>query len=169
MNDTHLLFYVFERYSIFKVTRMSSVIPKETRGPWALMLTWWTAVKGIFLTILQSFSFILIFLFFYNFWLPWQPIKFGHLDRIHIFGRGLLNEHFYQTFDKMSDVRYKNSLLSSLETVSTLAMAIQNTIFVETDIMNVSFMYQLHCPYGFGGYNFYLFFIISFWFPRQPI
>ena len=26
--------------------------------------------------------------------LPWQPIKFSDLDKIHMVGRGLLKEHF---------------------------------------------------------------------------
>ena len=28
-----------------------------------------------------------------SFWFPWQSIKFSGLDKIHIFGRGLLKEH----------------------------------------------------------------------------
>ena len=28
------------------------------------------------------------------FLLQWQPIKFSSLDKIHVFGRGLLKEHF---------------------------------------------------------------------------
>ena len=39
------------------------------------------------------------------FLLPWQPIKFSGLDKYHIFGRGLLKEHFCKTFDKISAVR----------------------------------------------------------------
>ena len=39
--------------------------------------------------------------------LPWQPIKFSGLDKIHIFGRGLLKEHFCKTFVKISAVRQK--------------------------------------------------------------
>ena len=29
-----------------------------------------------------------------SFGLPWQPIRFSSLDKIHMFGRGLLKEHF---------------------------------------------------------------------------
>ena len=54
-------------------------------------------------TFLQSFSFVphmalrrwFLYVFFANikFRLPWQPIKFSGLDKIHMVGRGLLNEH----------------------------------------------------------------------------
>ena len=37
--------------------------------------------------------------------LPWQPTEFSGLDKIHIFGRGLLKEHFCKTFVKISAVR----------------------------------------------------------------
>ena len=59
------------------------------------------------MNILQSFSFIpliaseKIFEYFFAnlaFWLPWQPIKFSSLDKIHTVGRGLLKEHFCKTF-----------------------------------------------------------------------
>ena len=38
---------------------------------------------------------IFVQFFFANlkFWLPWQPIKFSGFDKIHMVGRGLLNEH----------------------------------------------------------------------------
>ena len=42
------------------------------------------------------------------FLLPWQPIEFSSLDKIHISGtcgRGLLKEHFCKTFVKISAVR----------------------------------------------------------------
>ena len=39
-----------------------------------------------------------------SFQLPWQPIKLNGLDRIHLFGRGLLKEHFCKTFVKISVV-----------------------------------------------------------------
>ena len=53
---------------------------------------------------MQSFSFIpltaseeKIFLYFFEnlpFMLPWQPIKFSDLDKIHMNRRGLLKKHF---------------------------------------------------------------------------
>ena len=53
---------------------------------------------------MQSFSFIrlmvfekILNLFFFEnlaFWLPWQPIKISDFDKIHMVGRGLLQEHF---------------------------------------------------------------------------
>ena len=43
---------------------------------------------------------VFFFLFFFSnlaFPLPWQPIKFSGLDKIHMVGRGLLKEHFCKT------------------------------------------------------------------------
>ena len=37
--------------------------------------------------------------------LPWQPIKFSGLDKIHMVDRGLLKEHFCKTFVKISAVK----------------------------------------------------------------
>ena len=55
-------------------------------------------------TCMQSFSFIplttseekILDYFFENlpFMLPWQPIKFRDLDKIHMVGRELLKKHF---------------------------------------------------------------------------
>ena len=66
-------------------------------------------------TFLQSFSFIplmaseeMIFLYFFTnlaFQLPWQPIKFSSLDKIHMFRRGLFKEHFCKTFVKISAMK----------------------------------------------------------------
>ena len=49
----------------------------------------------------------MIFYFFSSlaFRLPWQPIKFSGLDKNAVFGRGLLKEHFYKTFVKISAMR----------------------------------------------------------------
>ena len=45
--------------------------------------------------------------FFANlaFLLPWQPIRFSSLDKIHMLHRGLLKEHFYKTFVSISVMR----------------------------------------------------------------
>ena len=61
-------------------------------------------------TFLQSFNFIPLMasekksfnIFFENlaFQLPWQPIKISDLDKIHMAGRGLLQEHFCKTLSK---------------------------------------------------------------------
>ena len=61
-------------------------------------------VEAIVETILQSFSFIpqtaseeLIFEYFFEnspFMLPWQPIKFSDLDKIHMNCKRLLKDHF---------------------------------------------------------------------------
>ena len=47
--------------------------------------------------------------FFENlaFRLAWQPIKISDFDKIHMVGRGLLQEHFYKTFVKISAVTQK--------------------------------------------------------------
>ena len=47
----------------------------------------------------------LIFLANLSFRLPWQSIKFRALDKIHMFGRGLLKEHLCKTFVKISAMR----------------------------------------------------------------
>ena len=39
------------------------------------------------------------------FQLPWRPIKFSGLDKIHMLGRGLLKEHFIKIFVKTAAVR----------------------------------------------------------------
>ena len=41
----------------------------------------------------------------YPFGLPWQPIKFSGLDKIHMFGSGLLKEHLCKFFVKISAMR----------------------------------------------------------------
>ena len=40
-----------------------------------------------------------------DFWLPWQPIKFSGLDKIHMVGRGLHKELLCKTFVKIYAVR----------------------------------------------------------------
>ena len=65
-------------------------------------------------TFQQSFNFIplmaseeMIFEYLFAnlaFRLPWQPIKFSDLNKVHMFGRGLLKEHFCKTFVKISTV-----------------------------------------------------------------
>ena len=47
----------------------------------------------------------LTFFSYLAFLLPWQPIKFSCLDKIHIFGKGLFKKHFSKTFVKISAVR----------------------------------------------------------------
>ena len=74
-------------------------------------------------TFMQSFSLIPlmaseeIFLFFFvenlAFRLPLQPIKISDLDKIHMVGRGLLQEHFCKTFFKISAVTQKYRPIST--------------------------------------------------------
>ena len=49
------------------------------------------------------------YFFFENlaFQLGWQPIKISDFDKIHMVGRGLLQEHFCKTFVKISAVTQK--------------------------------------------------------------
>ena len=53
------------------------------------------------------------FLIFFSknlaFRLPWQPIKFSDLDKIHMVGKGLLQKHFCKTFFKTSPVTEINA------------------------------------------------------------
>ena len=58
---------------------------------------------------------VFIFSFFFwlpRFWLPWQPIQFNCLNKIQMFGKGLIKEYFSETFDKISAMRSKEDLLS---------------------------------------------------------
>ena len=50
-----------------------------------------------------------IFFFFEKlaFRLPWQPIKISDFDKIHMVGRGLLQEHFCKTYVKIAAVTQK--------------------------------------------------------------
>ena len=61
---------------------------------------------------MQSFSFIPLMtsekkIFEYCFQLAWQPIKISDFDKIHMVGRGVLQEHFCKTFVKISAVTQK--------------------------------------------------------------
>ena len=49
------------------------------------------------------------YFFFENlaFQLAWQPSKISDFDKIHMIGRGLLQEHFCKTFVKISEVTQK--------------------------------------------------------------
>ena len=123
------------------------------------------------LTFLQNFSFIprdeMIFEYLFanlSFRLPWQQSKFRGLDKIHIFCRGLFKEHLCKTFVKICNeiaikAYFHISHYKSMETLSchsiesTLAIAIK-TIFIETNVMNISAKFQVHSPYGFSGKDF---------------
>ena len=65
--------------------------------------------------------------------LPWPPINISDLDKIHMFGRGLLKKHFNKTFVK----------------ISAVTQTIQNIVYVEANVMNICAKFQLHPPYGF--------------------
>ena len=55
--------------------------------------------------LMASEEMILQFHLHLAFLLPWQPIKFGGLDKNNMFGRGLFKEHFCKTLVKISAVR----------------------------------------------------------------
>ena len=85
---------------------------------------------------MQSFSFIpltaseeKIFEYFFenlHFMLPWQPIKFSHLDKIHMNRRGLLKKHFckkikikkYNCSDTVKIANIHSSHYKSMEIIS---------------------------------------------------
>ena len=78
---------------------------------------------------MQSFSFIPLMasekkyflnIFFENlaFRLPRQPIEISDFDKIHMVGRGLLQEHFCKTFVKISAVIQKYMLISTFPIIS---------------------------------------------------
>ena len=80
-------------------------------------------------TFMQSFSFIPlmaseknIFEYFFltnlAFQLSWQPIKFSDLDKIRMFGRGLLQKRFCKTFFNISAVTRKKMPIFTFPIVS---------------------------------------------------
>ena len=50
-------------------------------------------------------DFLIFFFVNLSFRLPWQPIKFRGLDKIHMLGRGLLKNHLCKTFVKISAMK----------------------------------------------------------------
>ena len=58
--------------------------------------------------------------FFENlpFMLPWQPIKFSYLDKIHMNRRGLLKKHFYKKKKKNLNMRQQKLPISTFPIVS---------------------------------------------------
>ena len=58
-------------------------------------------------TFLQSLSFIPFMASeeIFEYFLPWQPIKFRDLDTIRMVGRGSFKEHFCKTSVKISAIR----------------------------------------------------------------
>ena len=93
--------------------------------------------------------------------LPLQPIKISDFDKIDMAGRGLLQIHVCKNFVKniCSNTEINSNLhfshFKSMKTLSchsnetTWATTIKNKIYVETDVMNMYAMFQLHPPYGF--------------------
>ena len=62
-----------------------------------------------------------IFYFFFanlGFRLPWQPIKFSGLNKIHTVGRELLKKNFCKTFVKISAVRQPQMPISTFSITS---------------------------------------------------
>ena len=79
-------------------------------------------------TGMQSFSFIplmtseeMIFEYFFenlHFMLPWQPIKFSDLDKIHMNRRELLKKHFCKKKNLKSAVRQQKLPISTFPIIS---------------------------------------------------
>ena len=102
--------------------------------------------------------------------------KISDLDKIHMTGRGLLQEHYCKTFcqnicsNTEINANFHFSHCKSMETLSchsneiTWATIIKNIIYVETNLMNTYAKFQLHPPYGFWEENF-----LPFMLPWQPI
>ena len=155
--------------------------------------TWATAIKNInfieayVMNISAKFQlhapygfwFFNIFCTNLSFRLPWQPIKFSGLDKIHMFGRRLLKDHFWKNFCQniCSEIEikayfhfshYKSTKIRSCHSdESTWATAIKKHNFVEANVMNISTKFQLYPPYGFWGEDFLIFFVFRL--PWQPI
>ena len=94
--------------------------------------------------------------FFKNlaFRLPWQPIKFSDLDKIHMVGRGLLQKHLRKNICSNTEINanFHFSHCKSMETLSchsnesTWATTIKNIIYVEANVTIMYEKFQLHPP-----------------------
>ena len=101
---------LFAEAIVRTILQSFSFIPQTASGELTFKVLQQQQQKIIFLqrllleTILQSFSFIpqtaseeLTFEYFFknlHFMLPWQPVRFSDLDKIHVNRRGLLEKHF---------------------------------------------------------------------------
>ena len=77
------------------------------------MLVQITTTKKIFEYFFANLAFLL----------PWQPIKFSGLDKIHMVGRGLLKEQFCKTF-----VRISMATISCHSNQSSYPIGTKNTL-----------------------------------------
>ena len=104
-------YFHFSRYK-----SMETLSCRSNESTWATATKNTVFVEANVMNFLQSFSFIPLYCFWgddffkhlfanLSFRLPWQPIKFSGLDKIHLFGRGLLKEQFCKTFVKISAIR----------------------------------------------------------------
>ena len=74
------------------------------------------------------------FFFFANlaFWLTWQPIKSSSQDKIHMVSRGLLKEHVFKTFVKISGSEIAinaNFLFSHCKSMATVSCHSKNSSY----------------------------------------
>ena len=141
---------------------------RNTRGPWATMLTWVNSYKSLIqhfrlsvaMAINQNEEFVQLL---YAWWRTTQQTF------IKKFCQNTCSEITIKTYFHFSHYMSMESL-SCHSNESTWAMAIKNIIFVEANVMNISAKFQLHPPYGFWGDDFWIFFSnSSFWLPWQPI
>ena len=67
----------------------------------------------------KSFEYMFFLCAKLAFRLPWQPIKFSDLDKIHMVARELLKKHFCKTFVKISAVQPISTFFhyKSIETI----------------------------------------------------
>ena len=91
----------------------------SNESTWATTINTIIYVEANVMNSIQSFSFIPLTaseekIFFQNlpFVLPWQPVKFSDLDKIHMIRRGLLKKHFCK---KQQQQKKKKK---SMETIS---------------------------------------------------
>ena len=155
---------------------MENLSCHSNKSTWATIIKNKIYLEANVMNIYAKFSFIplmasekKIFEYFFQnlaFWLPWQPIKISHFDKIHMVGRGLLQEHFCKSFVKISAVteinaNYHFSHYKSMETLSChsnksiWATTMKNTIYVETNVMNMYAEFQIHPLYGFFWEDFF--------------
>ena len=114
-------------------------------------------------TCMQSFSFIpltaseqKIFEYFFEnlpFMLPWQPIKFSDLDKIHVNRRGLLEKHFCKknlnTCSETAKIaNFHFSHYKSMETISFHSNQSSYPIETKNIIIRFPGLWMLYVKFG---------------------
>ena len=131
---------------ILSLLRLSNVY--ITRGTWATMLTWMNS----YISLIQHFRLSVAMAtnqneefvqLLYAWWRTTQQIL------IKKFCQNTCSEIAKRTYFHFSRYKSVATLLNCHSNESTWATAIQNTIFEEANVMNMSAKFQLHSPYGF--------------------